>query len=112
MISKEKMLASKEKLEKRKEELEEELKIIELNLSLIHNLEKPYVANVSAYSGHYSIQYKTEDQARKKLKEYASKQYFKNGLNYGVYLYKWNEDGSKTLLEMIPLGREDFSPNL
>ncbi|PLS19476.1 hypothetical protein CVD28_03405 [Bacillus sp. M6-12] len=96
----------------RKAELEKELQEVEHNLWLLNNLEKPFVANVSAYSGHYSSQFKTEQQARKKLKEYASKKYFKNGLNHGVYLYKWNEDGTKELLEVIPLGRKDFTPNL
>ena len=47
-----------------------------------------------------------------KLEEYASKKYFKNGLNYGVYLFKWNEDGSKELLEIIPLGNKNFTVNL
>jgi hypothetical protein len=103
---------SKETLLKRKNELENELQEIERKLTILENLEKPYVANVSAYSGHYSMQYKTEAQARKKFCEYASKEYFKNGLNYGVYLFKWNDDGTKTLLEVIPKGRKDFKPNL
>lgn len=102
----------KEVLLKRKSKLEEELIIVNRQLTAIESMEKPYVANVSAYSGHYSTKFKTEAQARKKLQEYASKKYFKNGLNYGVYLYKWNEDGTKTLLKSIPLGRENFTPNL
>jgi phosphoglycerol transferase MdoB-like AlkP superfamily enzyme len=96
----------------KKSELEKEMEEINKQLRIIENLEKPFVANVSAYSGHYSSQFKTEQQARKKLKEYASKTYFKNGLNHGVYLYKWNEDGTKELLEVIPLGKKDFTPNL
>lgn len=96
----------------RKATLEEELKRINQQLVIAENLEKPFVANVSAYSGHYSTQFKTEEQGRKKLKEYAGKTYFKNGLNYGVYLYKWNEDGTKTLLESIPMGHQEFTPNL
>lgn len=103
---------TKEELLIRKQNLELELLDIENQLEVIKNFEKPYVANVSAYSGNYSMQYKSEKNARAKLKEYATKTYFKNGLNYGVYLYKWNEDGSKTLLESIPLGRKDFEPNL
>ena len=102
----------KESLLKRKEELENELIDIESKLRVINNLEKPYVANVVAYSGHSSMQFKTEKAARRKLNEYASKQYFRNGLNYGVYLYKWKEDGTKELLEVRPLGRKDFNPNL
>lgn len=96
----------------KKTALEEELETINQQLVLIENLEKPFVANVSAYSGHYSSQFKTEAQARKKLNEYAGKNYFRNGLNYGVYLYKWNEDGTKTLLESIPVGKKDFTANL
>ena len=80
---------------KRKNELEKELNEIEEKLFVLENLEKPYVANVSAYSGHYQTQFKTETQARKKLSEYAGKKYFKNGLNFGVYLYKWESDGSR-----------------
>ncbi|MES9681767.1 hypothetical protein ABWK22_02380 [Gottfriedia acidiceleris] len=102
----------KEYLLLRKSELENEIIDINKQLTIINNLEKPFVANVSAYSGHYSMQFKTEEKARKKLMEYASKQYFKNGLNHGVYLYKWNEDGTKTLLEVIPKGRRNFQPNL
>ncbi|MGF0223933.1 hypothetical protein P5495_021360 [Bacillus velezensis] len=102
----------KEKLEKEKRILEEKLRDVESNITKINNMQKPYVANVSAYSGHYSMQFEKEEKAKKKLYEYASKRYFKNGLNYGVYLYKWNEDGSKTLLESIPLGRENFEPRL
>ena len=102
---------NKESLLKRKSEIEEELRLINTQLTVIGNLEKPYVANVSAYSGNYSMQFKKEEQARKKLNEYASKKYFKNGLNYGVYLYKWNDDGTKTLLEVIPKGRENFEPS-
>ena len=94
----------------RKTALEEELENINKQLVIIENLEKPFVANVSAYSGHYSMQFKTETQARKKLQEYAGKRYFRNGLNYGVYLFKWNEDGTKALLDSIPLGRADFKP--
>lgn len=102
---------NKDELLQRKTELENELKDIENKLYIIENLEKPFVANVSAYSGHYDMQFNTEDQARKKLNEYKSKLYFRNGLNYGVYLYKWNEDGSKTLLEYHPVGRDNFYPS-
>lgn len=105
-------LAKYNELITKRDNLKQELIDVENEITLINNLQKPYVANVSAYSGHYSLQFDTEDKARKKLKEYEGKQYFKNGLNYGVYLYKWNEDGTKTLLESIPMGRKDFKPNL
>lgn len=99
-------------LEKQRESLEQQIHEINKEITRLTNLEKPYVANVSAYSGHYSMQFKTEEQARKKLDEYATKIYFKNGLNYGVYLYKWNEDETKTLLETIPMGRKNFKVDL
>ncbi|MBN7742772.1 hypothetical protein JYA35_09225 [Bacillus velezensis] len=85
----------KEELEKKKRVLKQKLEDIESKIIQINNMQKPYVANVSAYSGHYSMQFENEEKAKKKLYEYASKRYFKNGLNHGVYLYKWNEDGSK-----------------
>lgn len=112
MIEKERLKVRRIELEKERDLLEIKLRDNASQLAFITNLEKPFVANVSAYSGHYSMQFNTEQKARKKLNEYASKQYFKNGLNYGVYLYKWNEDGSKTLIESIPLGRKDFTPNI
>jgi hypothetical protein len=104
-------MTNKEYLIARKADLQQEIEDINQKLTIIENMEKPYVANVSAYSGHYSVQFKTVEKAIEKLKEYASKQYFRNGLNYGVYLYKWNEDGSKTLIDYTPLGRKDFYPN-
>lgn len=103
-------MTDKEYLLARKKELLQEINDIDEKLIVIENMEKPYVVNVSAYSGHYSMQFKTLDKAKKKLNEYAAKTYFKNGLNYGVYLYKWNDNGTKTLLESIPLGRKDFTP--
>lgn len=89
---------SKTDLLRKKAEHEKELEKIEEQLFHINNMEKPFVANVVAYSGHYSMQFKTEDQARKKYQEYKGKKYFKNGLNYGVYLYQYNPDGTKTLM--------------
>lgn len=111
-MKKQRQLARYNELLAKRDSLNQELIDVHNELTLINNLQKPFVSNVSAYSGHYSMQYETEDKARKKLKEYASKTYFKNGLNYGVYLYKWNEDGTKTLLESIPMGHKDFKPNL
>jgi hypothetical protein len=108
---KEVYMTDKKYLIARKAELEKEIEEIEYKLEVMINMEKPYVANVSAYSGHYSMQFKTVEKAIEKLNEYASKQYFKNGLNYGVYLYKWNEDGSKTLIDYKSVGRKDFYPN-
>ena len=102
---------NKESLLKRKSEIEEELRLINTQLTVIGNLEKPYVANVSAYSGNYSMQFKKEEQARKNVDGYGSKKYFKNRFNYEVYLYKLNDNEKKTLLEVIPKGRENFEPS-
>lgn len=85
--------------------------VIEREFERRNNLEKPYVAAISSYSGGGKMQFKTEEQARKKLKEYAGKTYFKNGLSYGVYLYRHNPDGTKTLLESKPMGTKDFRPH-
>ncbi|MCY8958260.1 hypothetical protein [Bacillus atrophaeus] len=112
MVNTQSLKEKREELEKKKRVLEHKLEDVESEITLINNMQKPYVANVLAYSGHYSMQFEKEEKAKKKLYEYASKRYFKNGLNHGVYLYKWNEDGSKTLLESIPIGRENFKPNL
>ena len=102
----------KAELEKQRESLQQQIHEISEKINTLTNLEKPYVANVSAYSGHYSMQYKTEEEARKKLDEYASKPYFRNGRNYGVYLYKYEEDGTRTLLETIPVGHKNFKVDL
>lgn len=93
-----------------KEEAEKELNRIDGELLKLDRLEKPYVAVVSAYSGTYSASFSKEEAARKKMNEYFGKRYFKNGLNYGVYMYKWNEDGSQTLLEVKPKATKDFYP--
>lgn len=111
-MKKQKQLARYNELLKKRTNLENELKDIERELEIINNMQKPYVANVSAYSGHYDMQFETEEKARKKLEEYAGKLYFRNGLNYGVYLYKWNEDGTKTLIEERPIGRDNFKANI
>lgn len=103
---------NKEELLGRKNELLDEIEEIDYKLYLLNNLEKPYVVELSSYSGGSKAQFKTEEKARKKLAEYKGKKYFRNGLTYGVYMYKWNEDGTKTLLEEIPMGRKDFKANI
>lgn len=102
------LIKDKEKLLNKQYNLEKELETVNKQLSHIDNLENPYVANVVGYSGQFSTKFKTEEKARKKLKEYASKPYFRNGLNYGVYLYKYREDGTKEVLEAIPLQRQFY----
>ncbi|MEK4427677.1 hypothetical protein MHB54_00305 [Paenibacillus sp. FSL M7-0802] len=103
-------MQEKDALINKKKELQQKIIEIDKKLTAIENLEKPYVANVCAYSGHYSMKFETEAKARKKLDEYFSKQYFKNGLNYGVYLYKYSEDGKPTLMDVKPKGQPDFFP--
>lgn len=104
----ENLIKDKENLLSKKHDLEQELQKVNKTLRHIENLEKPYVANVQAYSGHFSTKFKTEEKARKKLEEYAKKIYFKNGLNYGVYLYKYREDGTKEVLESMPINMRNF----
>jgi hypothetical protein len=110
-MSKQRQLERYNNLLEMRDNLRKELNDIEDLIIVMENLQKPYVANVYAYSGHYSMQFETEEKARKKLQEYAGKTRFKNGLNYGVYLYKWEEDGTRTLLEVIPKGQKNFKPS-
>lgn len=93
-------------LEETKNTLMEQLNEVEAKLTLLNNLEKPYVAVVQSYSGGGQMAFKTLEKAEKKLEEYTSKDKFKNGLNYGTYLYKHLEDGTKKLLKVIPLQSE------
>jgi hypothetical protein len=114
MIKMDKKEIKKKKLEVllRKSVLEKEIFELDKELVKLTNLEKPYVANISSYSGHFSMQFPTEDAARKKYEEYKSKKRFKNGLTYGVYLYKFEVDETKTLLEETALGRKTFTSNI
>lgn len=91
-----------------KENLTRKLTDVEKRLTVLDNLEKPYVACVQSYSGGGKAAFKTLEQAEKKLEEYRGKKYFRNGLNYGVYLYKHLEDGSKEMLKVIPLQEHHF----
>lgn len=100
----------KELLEAR-EELLLELAEIENQLLFLKNIEKPYVACIKTYHGNFSSQFKKEEQARKKLVEYKNKKYYKNGLNYGVHLFKWNEDGSKEIIEIALVGGTSYEIN-
>lgn len=109
-MDKEKLKLEKQMLLSRKEELERELNLVEHQLTNIDRLEKPYVAVISSYSGGSSARFGSEKAARNKMNEYFSKKYFRNGLTYGVYLYKWNEDLTKTLLEVKPKATKDFYP--
>lgn len=97
----------------KKEELQALIADVDKKLTYLDNMEKPYVACVQSYSGGGSAAFKTLAQAEKKLEEYRGKKYFRNGLNYGVYLYKYLEDGSKEMLQVIPLQKGHFrEPNL
>ncbi|WP_078598630.1 hypothetical protein [Evansella clarkii] len=98
------LLEEKEKLLVRIGTIDEKLKRIE-------NMKKPYVACISSYSGGGRSAFATEAQARKKLDEYSGKQYFRNGLSWGTYLFKHNEDGTKTLIEVRPMNRPNFYPS-
>ena len=92
----------------KKEELQALIVDVDKKLTYLDNMEKPYVACVQSYSGGGRAAFKTLAQAEKKLEEYRGKTYFRNGLNYGVYLYKYLEDGSKKMLKVIPLQKDHF----
>lgn len=99
-------------LEETKNNLMEKLTELEVKLTILDNLEKPYVAVVQSYSGGGQMAFKTLEKAEAKLEEYKNKTRFKNGLNYGVYLYEHLEDGNKKLLKVIPLQSKFRFPKL
>lgn len=101
---------NKIELTEKRADLIKEISNIDAQLEQIKQLEKPYVACISSYSGGGQAAFKTEKQEKIKLNEYANKDYFRNGLSYGAYLYKHNQDGSKTLLENRPINKSDFYP--
>ena len=97
----------------KKEELQALIADVDKKLTYLDNMEKPYVACVQSYGGGGSSSFKTLAEAEKRLEQYEDKQYYRNGLNYGVYLYKHLEDGSKKMLKVIPLQKGHFrEPNL
>ena len=55
----------------------------------LNKLLKPFVAVVYSYSGGGSMAFSGLDAATKKYEEYRSKKYFRNGLNYGVFLFEY-----------------------
>ncbi|WP_270813899.1 hypothetical protein [Exiguobacterium sp. CinTr1] len=55
----------------------------------INKLLKPFVAVVYSYSGGGCMAFSSLDAATKKYHEYRSKKYFRNGLNYGVFLFEY-----------------------
>lgn len=70
---------------------------------------KPYVAEVKSYSGGGEMAFATLEKAEAKYREYMGKKKFRNGLNYGVLLYKWVvKDGEivKELLDCEELSRD------
>lgn len=86
-------------LREEKKQLEEQLDSINKRLAQIERLEKPFEAVVFGYAGRFSTFFKSEAQARKKMEEYLSKTYFRNGLLYGVQLRVRDEKGKSTLIE-------------
>lgn len=103
---------TKNQLIVKRERLLEELNDINQELRRMEELEKPYIAAISSYNGSGETKCKTEVQARKKYQEYCGKTYYRNGLTRGAYLYQFNADGTKTLLDYHPMGQKDFYPRL
>ena len=64
--------------------IEKESIVEELNMLL-----KPFVAEVKSYSGGSSMAFSNLGDATKKYEWYRSKKYFRNGLNYGVFLFEY-----------------------
>lgn len=92
----------------KKEELQALIAEVDKELTYLDNMEKPYVACVQSYGGGGGSSFKTLAEAEKRLEQYQEKKYYRNGLNYGVYLYKHLEDGSKKMLKVIPLQKGHF----
>lgn len=92
---------TREELEEGKGCLLKKLENVEDSLRLLTNLEKPFVTVVHTYSGdkHYYTNFKTLEQAVKKFDEMVKKKRFKNGLIYGVYVFKYNQGGTEELLK-------------
>jgi hypothetical protein len=101
---------TKEQLIEKREELRERMNGVDEEIRRMECLEKPFVAAISAYSGGGETRYETEEQARKKFKEYCGKTYYRNGVSHGAFLYKYNEDGTKTLLDVHAMNQKDFFP--
>lgn len=102
---------TKNELFAKRTDLQNQLDAVNQEISVLESNEKPFVAAISSYSGGGSLTFKTEAQARKKYEEYCKKNYYRNGLSYGAYLYKNNEDGAKTLIDYKPMGHSWFYPD-
>lgn len=94
----------------KRDQLLENINDINQELRRMEDMEKPYVAAISGYSGGGETRFKTEEQAQKKFQEYCKKTYYRNGLAHGAFLYKLNDDGSKFLIDSQPIGQKDFFP--
>jgi hypothetical protein len=101
---------AKDQLIEKREQLRRNINNINQEIRGIEDLEKPYVAAISASNGGGETRFETEEQARKKLKEYTNKDIYRGGVSYGAFLYKYNDDGSKSLLDVQPITQDDFYP--
>lgn len=101
---------NKSQLQMKQAQLRNELTRIEKELSLIESLERPFKAAISSHGGLGNVGFKTEEKARKKYEQYCKKYLYRGGTTHGAYLYKVNEDGSKTLLDYQPINTPDFYP--
>ena len=93
----------RERLLEEQEDLYVKLAKVDYQLEILGKMEKPYVACVQSYSGGGSMQFDTYEKALAKMEEYKGKEMFRNGLNYGVYLYKHKLNGEREMLMEIPL---------
>lgn len=101
---------TKDQLIVKREQLRENINGINREIRRIKELEKPYVAAISATNGGGETRFKTEKLARKKFEEYAKKDIYRGGASHGAFLFKYNDDGTKTLLDVQPIGKDDFYP--
>lgn len=101
---------TKEQLIQKREQLRGNINSINQEIRRIEDLEKPFVAAISASNGGGETRCETEELARKKFNEYAKKAVYRKGVSYGAFLYKYNDDGSKTLIDVQPINQDDFYP--
>lgn len=101
---------TKDQLIEKREEHRISMNKINDEIRRLECLDKPFVAAISAECGGGETRCETEEQARKKFEEYCGKTHYRRGVIHGAFLYKYNEDETKTLLDVHPINKEDFFP--
>lgn len=101
---------TKDQLIEQREQLRQNINSINQEIQRMEDLEKPFVAAISAFNGGGETRFETEELARKKFMQYGKMPVYRKGVSHGAFLYKYNDDGSKTLIDVQPIGQDDFYP--